>query len=100
MNLIDVNNIDCTKLPKKFYPYMKDILDFFDAQPTIEAIPKDDYEARLRADMVAMLEEIDLEMSEQSFGVQVESWEVVERLRKKVIQEKINALRGEQNEHS
>lgn len=39
MNLIDVNNIDCTKLPKKLYPYMKDILDFFDVQPTIDARP-------------------------------------------------------------
>lgn len=55
MNLIDVNNIDCSKLPKKLYPYTKDILDFFDAQPPIDAIPKADYEAKLKADMVAML---------------------------------------------
>lgn len=55
MNLIDVNNIDCTKLPKKLYPYMKDILDFFDVQPTIDVIPKNEYETRLKADMSSML---------------------------------------------
>ena len=55
---IKKNNIDCTKLPKKFYPYMKDILDFFDVQPTVEAIPKDQYEARLKADELDMLAEI------------------------------------------
>ena len=30
------------------------------AQPTVEAIPKEQYEARLKADMVAMLEDLDL----------------------------------------
>lgn len=32
--------------------------------PTIEAIPKADYEARLKADMVAMLTELQLEIAE------------------------------------
>lgn len=54
-----------------------------------------DYNARLKADLVAMLEEIDLEMSEQSFGIQTEPWEAVEELRKKIIRQKINALKGE-----
>lgn len=64
MNLIDVNNIDCSKLPKKLYPYTKDILDFFDAQLPINAIPKADYEARLKADMAAMLEKLNKEINE------------------------------------
>ena len=34
--------------------------------PTVEAIPKDQYEARLKADMVAMLTEIQLEIEELS----------------------------------
>ncbi len=51
-----------------------------------------DYENRLKADKIAMLTEIDLEMSEQSFGIQTESWEVVEKLRKEIIQQKINEL--------
>ena len=33
-------------------------------QPTVEAIPKADYENRLKADMVAMLTEIQLEIEE------------------------------------
>ena len=35
--------------------------------PTVEAIPKADYENRLNADMVAMLEEISLEFDEQYY---------------------------------
>ena len=54
---------------------------------------KEEYENRLKADMAAMLEEIDLEMSEQSFGIQTEPWEVVEYLRKKIIQQKIDKLK-------
>ena len=34
------------------------------AQPTVEAIPKDQYETRLKADMVAMLEELLAELKE------------------------------------
>lgn len=62
---------------------------------TVEAIPKAEYENHLKADLVTMLEEIDLEMSEQSFGIQTEPWEVVEKLRKEIIQQKINALKSE-----
>lgn len=35
-----------------------------DDMPTIEAIPKDQYETRLKADMVAMLTDIQLEIKE------------------------------------
>lgn len=38
--------------------------DLIDNAPTVEAIPKDQYEARLKADMVAMLEELNLEIDE------------------------------------
>ena len=72
-----------------------DMIRLIENAPTVQAIPKADYETRLNADMVAMLEEIDLEMSEQSFGIQTESWEVVAELRKKIIQQKINALKAE-----
>lgn len=68
--------------------------------PLVEAIPKANYEARLKADMVAMLEEISLEFDEQyhvnrhklhddflNRGLeQVQS----------IIQQKIDKLRGEQ----
>ena len=72
-----------------------DMIRLIEDAPTVQAIPKADYEKRLKADMVVMLEEIDLEMSEQSFGIQTEPWEVVEKLRKKIIKQKINALKAE-----
>ncbi len=98
MNLIDVNNIDCTKLPKKLYPYMKDILDFFDVQPTIDAIPKDQYENRLKADLEAILVELQLEIKEiQSLEGECD-YAIDECIYKykvtDLIQEKINELKG------
>lgn len=36
------------------------------SEPTVEAIPKDQYEARLKADMVAMLEDLDLQIDESA----------------------------------
>lgn len=41
------------------------------AQPTVEAIPKDEYESHLKADMVAMLKEIQLEIEENSYSENV-----------------------------
>lgn len=43
-------------------PY--DFIDEIDDAPTVEAIPKADYENRLKADMVAMLTDIQLETEE------------------------------------
>ena len=74
--------------------------------PTVEAISKDQYEARLKADMVAMLTDIQLELEEKSFYYirifgkpedekrvyLVELDDVNE-----VIQEKIDKLRGEKS---
>lgn len=51
-----------------------------------------DYENRLKADMVAMLEEFDLELSEYEDADLIR----VEYIRQD-IQEKINALKGEEN---
>lgn len=42
-----------------------DFTDAIDDAPTVEAIPKDQYEARLKADLVAMLEQLDSEIQEQ-----------------------------------
>ena len=60
-------------------------------QPTVEAIPKADYENRLKADMVAMLTEIQLEVHElwdndPSYIEGVHDSEMV-------IQQKINSLK-------
>lgn len=66
------------------------------------AIPKSQYEARLKADLEAILDEIDLKLAEQqadfigaddyneSYGVQVS---------RNVIREKINALKEKKNEN-
>ena len=73
-------------------------------QSTVEAIPKDQYEARLKADMVAMLEELDLTIDEISIvtrhGV-TGTVMTAQGMRKKIkenIQQKINALKGDSND--
>lgn len=69
--------------------------------PTVEAILKADYETRLKADMVAMLTEIQLEIEEipivTRHGV-TGTVMTAQGMRKKIkenIQQKINALKAE-----
>ena len=63
--------------------------------PLVETIPKAEYEARLKADMVAMLTEIQLEIEESEncgkafhLGLQMAS---------NIIQQKINVLKENKN---
>lgn len=72
--------------------------DLIDNAPTIEAIPKADYENRLKDDMVAMLTEIQLEINEKPINAdnsepfklgQASAYDKCENL----IQQKINALK-------
>lgn len=59
---------------------------------TVEAIPKDEYENRLRADMVAMLTEIQLEIEELDlFG---DEWSDSLDACNDIIQQKINELKA------
>jgi hypothetical protein len=80
--------------------------------PLVEAIPKADYENRLKADMLAMLTEIQLEIEELDFFEgeeplnitqelidEVKSWEYGVKDCKKLIQQKINALKSESEEY-
>lgn len=67
-----------------------------DKIPTVEAIPKDRYEARLKADLVAMLTELQLEIEEAYCEVEND----YDRGRNyglfmttEIIQQKINALK-------
>ena len=65
---------------------------------TVEAIPKSDYENRLKADMVAMLTEIQLELDEEIYdynGADMDSEAYAVGRCKDIIQQKINALKGE-----
>ena len=60
----------------------------------VEAIPKDQYEARLNADMLAMLDELDLEVDE--LVSHFADGRIVYRYQlHNLIQEKINALKVE-----
>lgn len=70
--------------------------------PTVEAIPQADYETRLKADMVAMLEEIQMEIielpvhsvSNNGLIIRMEIAPSAEDA-SKLIQQKINALKSE-----
>jgi hypothetical protein len=60
--------------------------------PTIEAIPKDQYEQKLKADMVAMLTEIQLEIEEKAIDICDDGWWLTYN---DVIQQKIDALKAD-----
>ena len=60
--------------------------------PPVEAIPKDQYEARLKADMVAMLTDIQLEIEEsENCG---KAFHLGLQMANNIIQQKINELEG------
>ena len=89
------------------YPYklsMSTRIENTEQYPTVEAIPKDEYEARLKADLVAMLTEIQLEIEEIKMGNNVPfGFEPVNKFYEgvsassKVVQQKIEQLK-ENNE--
>jgi hypothetical protein len=62
--------------------------------PTAKAIPKADYENRLKADMVAMLEDLNLEIDEM-FARRIDY--TVDRIQD-LIQQKIDKLKENNNE--
>lgn len=64
------------------------------AQPTVEAIPKDQYETRLKADMIAMLEDLDLQIDEFNSGC---GWDgYIKKIDvHELIQQKINEYKSE-----
>ena len=68
------------------YGLLHGLDNILDNIPPVEAIPKADYEARLKADMVAMLTELLLEI--EQCGVEDSHW---------IIKEKINALKGKED---
>ncbi|MBP3889358.1 MAG: hypothetical protein J6F30_17170 [Cellulosilyticum sp.] len=69
--------------------------DLIDAQPTVQAISKADYENRLKSDMVAMLEEISLEIDEMDCTIDhdFEGYYTGHVDCQKLIREKINSLK-------
>lgn len=72
--------------------------------PTVEAIPKAEYENRLKADMVAILTEIQLEIEEEKTNTEHLHYNELENAENynngvdtcsETIQQKINALKAE-----
>lgn len=75
----------------------KDFVEFLEEAPTVEAISKAEYETRLKADMVAMLTEIQLEIEELDVSDVVPEYqdgaEETKEYIANMIQEKINSLK-------
>lgn len=70
-----------------------------DNAPTVEAIPKADYENRLKSDLEAILEELDLEVDE--LASHFADGRIVYRYQlHNLIQQKINVLKGTDNEQT
>jgi hypothetical protein len=67
--------------------------------PTIEAIPKDQYEQKLKADMVAMLKELKTEIDKQckipNNNASAYDWNNGVYACYKVVQQKIDALKAD-----
>lgn len=73
----------------------KTAIQLINEAPIVEAIPKAEYETRLKADMVAMLTELQLEFEEIETGG--DTWELaIKDDCINLIQQKINALKGDQ----
>ena len=75
-----------------------DFTDAIDDAPTVEAIPKADYENRLKADMVDMLEELQLEIEEQrqdnpEFNIWKDGYNTANDIDCVIIQQKISSLK-------
>ena len=71
------------------YGLLHGVDNILDDVPTVEAIPKADYENRLKADLVAMLDELDLELYEQYDDTDLIKVKHV----RQAIQQKINSLK-------
>lgn len=93
--------IDADKLKDEvgYTGYCYDFQQEIEDTPTVEAIPKADYEARLKADMVAMLEDLDIkidEMYEPQFSKEgMDGFYWAQGLFKDLVQQKIDALKAD-----
>jgi hypothetical protein len=100
MGLIDIENIDYVRLEDSLHclEHRKgDEVECVICAPTVEAIPKSDYENRLKADVVAMLTEIQLEIEEMDSGCGWEGYRPTAQVIG-LIQQKINSLKSESEE--
>ena len=105
MRLIDIENIDYVRLEDSLHcleHYKGDEVECVICAPTVEAIPKEQYEARLKADMVAILVELQLKIEENGIvdfeETYVDDGECIISVSEcnRLIQQKINSLKGDQ----
>ena len=95
--LIDADKIifrEIDEIGGDYEPYLGCSKSQINNLPTVEAIQKADYENRLKADMVAILEDFDLQIDEFDSGC---GWDgYIKKIDvHEIIQQKINALKGE-----
>ena len=100
MRLIDIENIDYVRLEDSLHcleHHKGDEVECVICAPTVEAIPKADYENRLKADMVAMLTELQMEIEEIDVSDVVPEYqdgaEETKEYIANMIEEKINSLK-------
>ena len=79
------------------YGLLHGVDNILDNVPTVEAIPKADYENRLKADMAAMLTELQLEIEELDVSDMVTEYqdgaEETKEYIANMVEEKINSLK-------
>lgn len=75
-----------------------DMIRLIEDAPTAQAIPKADYETRLKTDLVAILTELQLEIEEKASVEGDWIFAEGERFCGKLIQQKINALKTDRSE--
>ena len=97
--LIDVDELDIALLIGELYGN-KTAIQVIDEAPIVEAIPKDQYEARLKVDLEAILVDLKLEIEECVDGAegspQFEQGVTIARVQVvEMIQQKINVLKAE-----
>ena len=101
MRLIDADKIffrEIDEIGGEYEPFYGCSKEQIDSAPTVEAIPKADYENRLKADMVAMLTDLMMaigELDNPKYKIVCNTpYEVGKGECLDLIQERINALRG------
>lgn len=107
MRLIDIENIDYVRLEDSLHcleHHKGDEVECVICAPTVEAIPKADYENRLKSDLEAILTEIQLEIEELdsnhtmpdvwSNQASKEIWNTALKLIEEIIEVRINNLKG------
>ena len=106
MRLVDADRIiyhEIDEIGGEYEPYLGCSKVQICNLPTVDAITKADYDARLKADIVAMLEEIDLQFDEICFYKNMGEWKTVPEIKgeyKAIIRERINSLKEDQDENN